>query len=185
MADELLDIYDENNQSLGFTKPRFLVHQDGDWHRVVHVYVINDQGQYLVHLRSPYKDLKPDCWDTHFGGHLTSGMNYEQGAITEIEQEIGLKINPQLLITGDIVKHSSSFNKEHGQRYFYRFNGKLSELSFNDNEVIAVKWLSFAEIMKTIEHNPKIWANNPERFKIADSLRRELIKESGLIKEII
>ena len=41
MADELLDIYDEENISLGKQKMKNEVHRDGDWHRALHLWVIS------------------------------------------------------------------------------------------------------------------------------------------------
>ena len=92
MQEELLEIMDENNQPLGFSKLRSQVHKDGDWHRVVHIYVTNNVGEFLVHLRSPNKDLNPGKWDTRFGGHVKAGSDYDDSAITELFEEIGLRV---------------------------------------------------------------------------------------------
>ena len=89
---ELFDLYDENNKPLGITKERSLVHKDGDWHRTAHIYIINKQGQFLVHLRSAQIDFCANCWDACFGGHVASGLNYEQTAVQELEEESVLKL---------------------------------------------------------------------------------------------
>ncbi|MFA5886505.1 MAG: NUDIX domain-containing protein [Patescibacteria group bacterium] len=174
MNEELFDIYDEQNKPLGMTKSRSIVHKDGSWHRVVHIYVINDQGQYLVHLRSPYKDLHPNCWDARLGGHVVAGMDYDQTAIEELKQEIGITVSLNNLISSKIHKSDNGTNREHSKIYFYKYNGELTDLQFNDNEVVEVKWMSPDDIIKSIEQNPQIWTTTIKGFRginlIQDSL---------------
>lgn len=141
MPEELFDIVDENNNPLGITKARIRVHKDGDWHRVVHIYVSNNNGEYLVHFRSPYKDLNPTKWDTRFGGHVAAGSDYDTTAITELSQEIGLNVGVSDLIPGKIHKYDGGTNREFVKQYFYTFDGDIADLKFNYGEVAEVKWM--------------------------------------------
>ncbi|MCX6793354.1 MAG: NUDIX domain-containing protein [Candidatus Falkowbacteria bacterium] len=165
MANELIDIYDENGNSLGITKLRSEIHKNGDWHKTVHVYVVNPQGQYLIHLRSPFKDLHPSHWGTRFGGHVIAGDDFKKTVIKELKEEIGLDITPNDLIEGQISNYNSANNNEIVKYYFYDFEGDIKDLSFNDNEVVEVKWLSPEEIINSMEKEREIWVGGPDKFK--------------------
>lgn len=42
---EYLDIFDENNKPLGIIKEKSKVHEDGDYHRTAHVWIINNKKE--------------------------------------------------------------------------------------------------------------------------------------------
>jgi isopentenyldiphosphate isomerase len=164
MSEELFDLVDENNKSLGITKSRAQVHKDGDWHRVVHIYVSNNKGGYLVHLRSPYKDLNPTKWDTRFGGHVAAGSNYDATAVLELNQEIGLEIAITDLTPGQIHKYDGGTNREFVKIYFYTFKGDISDLKFNDGEVAEVKWMLPEYIIKAAKENRNKWVSSARKI---------------------
>ena len=45
---EYLDILDENGNLTGEKKLRTEVHRDGDWHKAVHVWILNSKNQLLL-----------------------------------------------------------------------------------------------------------------------------------------
>jgi len=173
--DELLDIVDENNKPLGFNKPRREAHRDGDWHRTVHIYVVNSKGEFLVHLRSPKKDLNPSKWDTRFGGHLVAGSTVEDTAISELWQEIGIKCRFDDLVRGGVFKHHFGGNSEFNNVFYYGFRGRLSDLNFNDSEVIEIKWMPIDMIIEAMTKEPQAWTSHPDRF-------RKVIKDYQILK---
>lgn len=162
--EELFDIYNADQQPLGITKPRSEVHRNGDWHKAVHIYIVNIAGQFLIHLRSPLKDLKPNTWDTRFGGHVLVGDDYESTALKELAEEIGLRPEASDLQVGRRGSHDGNTNREHIQNYYYIFNGELSTLKFNDNEVVEVKWMSPEDIITDMNNNPEKWSGKPKGF---------------------
>ncbi len=170
---ELLDLYDEYNEALGTSKLRSAVHADGDWHRVVHIYVRNDAGQYLVHLRSPMKDGQANCWDTRFGGHVIAGHSDDETALREMEEEIGLQVKLSDLIPGGVRSYEGDWNKEHSRIYYYCYNGDIKNLHFNDNEVVRVEWLSPEEIIDSMENKTRAWAGRASTFMEIDRYIKE------------
>lgn len=95
-ADELIDVLDENGVPTGERKTRGRVHQDGDWHRVVHVWIVRENGDVLLQRRSRAKATEPGKLDVTVGGHLLAG---ELGldAVREVAEEIGLELRPGAL----------------------------------------------------------------------------------------
>lgn len=167
MSEEYFDIVDENNQPTGMIKLRSEAHTQGFWHRVVFVYFFrqsNNNLEFLVHLRSKNKDLQPNKWDTRFGGHLKSGETYNQTALSEIKEEVGLEIEFNDLIEGEVSRRGRGTNNEFAKEFFYEFLGDIKELKFLDDEVQAVKWLSAKEIILQLENHPENWAGSLSSF---------------------
>jgi isopentenyldiphosphate isomerase len=70
MTDELIDIYDENNFSLGIKKMKSEAHRDWLWHRAVQICIYNSNYEILIQLRSKYKKIFPNLWDISVAGHV-------------------------------------------------------------------------------------------------------------------
>ncbi|OGY89128.1 MAG: hypothetical protein A2927_02375 [Candidatus Komeilibacteria bacterium RIFCSPLOWO2_01_FULL_45_10] len=166
--EEYFDIVDENNKQTGEKRLRFEAHTLGLWHRTVHIYFFrqkDNQIEFLVHLRSKYKDLHPNCWDTRFGGHLKSGETIEKTVINEIKEELGLEIDLNSLIKGSVHKRDKKTNREFTQVYYYKFDDNLKLLSFKDKEVQKVKWMAAADIIISLTNNPDEWSSSLKGFK--------------------
>lgn len=67
------------------------VWQKGLYHRVVAVFVEDEQGNMLLQLRGPQVKIYPNCWDQAAGGHVDEGYSYEQTAVNELAEELGLQ----------------------------------------------------------------------------------------------
>ena len=89
--EEIFDIVNERDEVIGREK-RKLVHQLGYKHRAEHVLVYNSRGKVFLQKRSIHKDTFPGAWDSSSSGHLDSGEDYDQCAIRELREEIGLII---------------------------------------------------------------------------------------------
>lgn len=93
MSQEFFDIVDENNVPTGEIKSRDLVHAEKkDWHRAVHIWIINDRGEILCQQRSWKKDGNPGKWQSFFGGHVKSGQTIEDCLKEELLEEVGIDI---------------------------------------------------------------------------------------------
>lgn len=168
MSDEYLDIVDEENNLVGKKKLRSEVHKTGLRHRTVHIYYVNfKDGNYyfLVHLRSKFKDLNPNKWDTRFGGHVQSGEKIEEALVSELEEEIGLELNPGDFTIGPIRKKDKYPNNEFVYSFYYQADDDLSKLVFRDNEVQRVKWMFAEDITTSLKNNPENWSSSQDGFK--------------------
>jgi len=161
MIEEFLDIVDENNELTGKSMPRSKVHAKGLWHRTVHISVFRkkeNQLEFLVHLRSKFKDFHANQWGTSVGGHIKSGDSFEESVASELQEEIGLKVDFAKLLGGYWRKRDKNPNREFTKNYALEFDGDLADLTFNDGEVQEAKWMNVAEIQNSLQKNPEIWA---------------------------
>lgn len=53
--DELLEIYDENNNDLNYQEKRSIIHEKGLFHREVCIFVLNNNNELLIQKRSATK----------------------------------------------------------------------------------------------------------------------------------
>ncbi len=73
MADELIDIVDENNKLTGVRKMKSEAHKKGLWHRASHVWIYNSKNELLIQLRAKDKVTDADRWDMAAAGHVGAG----------------------------------------------------------------------------------------------------------------
>ena len=113
---ELLDLCDRDGSLLGRTKARWRVHQDGDWHRTIHIWVWtydHDHCPALVFQRRALgKDTWPGAIDVAVSGHLRAGETFEE-ALREAEEEIGLRVDMSDLVQLGRRRHCVATGREH------------------------------------------------------------------------
>lgn len=95
MTDEIFDIVNEQDVVIG-RQPRPVVHRDGLRHRATHIFVFNARGEIFLQKRSMSKDTHPGTWDSSASGHVDCGENYDDCAVRELMEEIGLKTEEAL-----------------------------------------------------------------------------------------
>jgi len=92
MSEEIFDVVNDCDEVID-RQPRREVHACGLLHRAVHVLVFNERGEVFLQKRSMAKDTSPGLWDSSASGHLDSGEDYDECAIRELREEIGLAIH--------------------------------------------------------------------------------------------
>lgn len=94
---EPFDLVDPDGRLLGVTRPRALVHRDGDWHQSVHLWVVlegDGEPAVLLQRRGYAKDTHPGLVDVSVAGHLRAGESPRDG-LREAEEEVGLAVRPE------------------------------------------------------------------------------------------
>ncbi len=96
MADELIDICDENNNLLGIRKMKSEAHWEGLWHRAAHTWIYNSRKEVLLQLRAKNKELYPAVWDYAAAGHISAGEEPLDASVRETQEEIGLSAKKEI-----------------------------------------------------------------------------------------
>jgi isopentenyldiphosphate isomerase len=92
--DELLEVKTSEGEATGIAKPRQLVHECGDYHSVVHVWIIeHTTGKILLQKRSKNKKANPGKYDISSAGHILFGEDSLESAQKEVAEELGIWIN--------------------------------------------------------------------------------------------
>jgi isopentenyldiphosphate isomerase len=100
-VDELLDVLDVLGRPTGEVVWKSEAHRRGLFHRCFHCWVAGEDtgGPYLlVQRRAAAKDTWPGCLDVTAAGHLQSGEESLAGGLRELEEELGLRVEPGRLV---------------------------------------------------------------------------------------
>src|SRR5260370_41076587 len=93
---ELVDVIDDQGWTVD-TVAREEIRRRRLPHRCVYILVFNRRGELFVHLRTPTKDVYPGYWDVAIGGVLAAGEPFDEGAVREGQEELGVPIEPEPL----------------------------------------------------------------------------------------
>lgn len=165
--DELLDVVDELGNPTGETVMRKIAHRDGIRHRTSHVWLFRNHPdpqtdkprlQILLQKRSAIKDSFPDCYDISSAGHIPAGFSFEESAVRELKEELGIDADPgELHFVGDIHKNDSAvffgepYLDDQVSRVFYLVCERdESEFTLQAEEVSEVRWFFFDECKRLI-----------------------------------
>jgi len=86
---ELFAVVDENDNIVS-QAPRVEVHGNNLRHRAVHVFIFNRAGELFLQKRSRWKDRHALLWDSSAAGHVNAGEDYDETAVRELEEELGV-----------------------------------------------------------------------------------------------
>lgn len=101
MQDEIFEIFDEHDCLTGTARRSECHGNPALIHRTAHVVVYHPDGRILLQRRSMDKDIQPGKWDTAVGGHVMPGETYEQAAVREMTEELGLPADTPLRFVFD------------------------------------------------------------------------------------
>lgn len=88
-AGELLDIVDEHDRVVDRVA-RAEAYARGLRHRCVFIHVTDGQGRVFVHRRTARKLVFPSLYDMFVGGVVGAGESYDDAALREAEEELGV-----------------------------------------------------------------------------------------------
>lgn len=148
-------VVDENDNEIG-SAMLDEVHQKGLYHRIVSVFVEEESGRMLLQLRGPGVKVFPNCWDQAAGGHVDIGQSYEQTAVNEAEEELGL----QGITLKTLGTHRS--NTQEGDRIINQFErAYLAQIPYGTplkpqaDEISALQWFEPTELKAQITERPE------------------------------
>lgn len=142
---ELLEVFDEFNNSLNYSASRDEVHEKKLWHRHVSAWIMNNEGMILMQKRSLSKKKNPGIW-SKTGGHVDYGENPDDAIKREIFEEIGLNVDNFKLM--DKFKHESERENNYVYSYFVLTDKSETDFILQKDEVDSVKYFSIEELIE-------------------------------------
>jgi 8-oxo-dGTP pyrophosphatase MutT (NUDIX family) len=141
-ADELVIIVDKENNEVEVV-PRREMRSRRLPHRATYILVFNSQGELFVQKRTQTKDVFPGYYDIAAGGVVLAGESYEEGAIRELEEELGIRETP-LTSLFDFY-----YEDEHirlwGRAFSCKYDG---ELVLQEEEVESGEFMRVDEVFR-------------------------------------
>ncbi len=153
MSEEIFDVVDEQDHVIG-QMARSEVHRLGLMHRAVHILVFNRRGEIFLQKRSMLKDRQPGLWDSSSSGHVDAGEDYDQSALRELREELGLvpDKSPKRLFK---LNASSETDQEHVWVYRSESDGPFV---LQAEEISEGRWLSIEEVHRWTADRPQDFA---------------------------
>ena len=141
-ADERVDVVDEHDVVTGMATRREM--RAGRLrHRTVFIVVMSSAGDVLVHCRADHKDVWPGRWDLAAGGVLAAGELYDEGAVRELAEELGI-VDVALERLGRGAYEDADV-AELATVYRARWDGPVH---FADGEVAEARWMTLEEVRR-------------------------------------
>lgn len=147
---ELWDLYNEKRELTGRDHIRGEKLPDGCYHLVVHVWIRNSSGEYLISQRSADRPIHPLKWEC-VGGSVTKGEDSLTGAIRETEEEVGVILSPENgkvvhSVTGRVIKGVRS--NDILDVWLFKYDGPVYLDKATTKEVAQVKWMTKEDVKK-------------------------------------
>lgn len=155
---ELWDIYDENRNLTGRTHRRGDPLAKGDYHLVVHVWLQNSKGEYLLTKRTPNKGF-PNMWESP-GGSALSGDDSLMAAMREAKEETGLSVLPE---NGKCILNLSR-EDAFVDIWFFRQDFGLENVILQENETCDAMYATKQEILKMRENETLVPFSYLDKF---------------------
>ena len=185
---EYLDIYDEKGNFLG-KEDRKIVHRDALWHKTVHAWLYDKEGNVYFQIRADEGTLY-----TTASGHLQAGDTVEDAFAREIYEEIGLKLDTKDAIKVEVVKFIMDRENNDGtifrdrafaNIYIDDFEGSINEFNFDLKEVRGVVKVKAKDALNLFETGEGIIKGTQITFDGTKNiaLERELTLKDFLINK--
>ena len=145
-AHERIQLVDQWNRPIGACERR-LMRKHGLLHRATYVLVIDSQQRFCVQLRSLHKDYCPGYWDIAAGGVVAENESYQQGAVRELFEELG--VSAPLQFVTEFYTQGDDGGRAFGHLFIAYWNGAIQAQA---EEIDAIEWLSVAQIEARATH---------------------------------
>lgn len=142
MLFEKWDILDQNGNYLGKTVQRSKVQfRPGEYHLVVHIWVVSSEGKILIQRRAESKREMPGQWAAN-GGCATAGETSFAAAKRELSEELGIECDDNTLKNVLRIKRRNSLI----DIWTITTDLPVEELKLQETEVAEAKWVTLNEL---------------------------------------
>ena len=140
---ELWDLYTRDRQFTGERHVRGEQLPPGRYHLVVHVWIKNSRGQWLISQRAASRPTFPLKWES-VGGSVTAGEDSLEGALREAQEEVGVELDPAngWLISSTVREHFQDIRDV----WLFVHDDPVDLANATTDEVAAIRWMSVEEI---------------------------------------
>jgi isopentenyldiphosphate isomerase len=149
---ELLDVLRPNGELTGQLADKAIIHDQGLWHRDVHVWVTNG-FDLLQQQRSWSKSIMPGEWDVSVGGHVGAGESYLDAARRETAEELNLERASELFIPAGVLAVDMAMgptgwrHRTVGDNFvLVERDLRLGDVVKQEGEVIGARWYNIDQL---------------------------------------
>lgn len=171
--EEVFDVVDDTNTPVD-TATRAKCHEEGLLHRSTHILLFRSHLsigattpaiEVLLQQRSEHKKVGAKLWDVSVAEHLSAGEDYIAASTRGIQEELGLTLAADALVTVRQPYLSRQFYEE-ARVLDNMFTGTFAALyeemvhgrvRFDEAEVEAVEWWPVDRVVKKAKERPELF----------------------------
>lgn len=163
---ELWDLYNRQRQLVGSGHVRGAKIPNGCYHLVVHAWIRNSIGEFLVSQRSASCSRLPLMWECSVGGSVKKGESSLDGVLREIKEEVGITLPPSSgrLVSSE-VREPDRFIRDN---WLFEHTGAVCLENATTDEVAQFKWLPKRQIKELFDSGAMV--DDLQRFFDDDNL---------------
>ncbi|MFA4846240.1 MAG: NUDIX domain-containing protein [Patescibacteria group bacterium] len=175
---EQCDVLDEHGNPTGQMVDRETAHQQGLWHGVVRVWIVNPDRQLLLQQRSANRKAFPHLWELSASGHMQAGDTAVQTAQRETLEELGLTIdaaNFELVfrVTKELTVPDVGSDNEWGENFLVERAVDPADIKLDSHEVAAIRWVPIGELALWYADRPTDFYPRPNEWPRMITLLRK------------
>lgn len=145
---ELWDVYDENRKPTGKTVLRSEHKKESDeYHIVVHIWIRNSRGEWLIQKRSANKS-EPLKW-AMTGGSALAGEDSITAALREAKEELGLDLDADKATLYKSIKRQ--VYADFCDIWIFEHNCDIGNIVLQKEEACDAMWASGDKILSLID----------------------------------
>ena len=154
--DEWVDLIDDQDRVVGRVTRRQM-RAENLLHRSVGIFCFEPGGRIYVHRRTDHKDVFPGMYDMSVGGVVAAGEGYDDAALREIAEELGIAgPTPEFLFKH---RYDDASSRSWTAVYRVMWNGPIRH---QPSEVAWGRWCALREVAE----NTHGWAFVPDGWEI-------------------
>jgi len=138
---ERWDLLDENGNLTGKTMVRGHSMHAGQYHLVVHIWIVDSKGRILLQRRALTRRLMPGVWAAT-GGSAIAGEDSETAARRELEEELSIRTAPGEMQKIAHLRRRNAFTDV----WLLKRDIDETTLSLQTEEVAEVRWVGEQEL---------------------------------------
>lgn len=151
--EEIFDVVDQHDRVIE-QRTRSEVHRRHLLHRSVHVLVYNARGEIFLQKRSMHKDCNPGVWDASVSGHVDAGETYDECALREAREELGLELAS---VPRRLFKLEASEQTSYEFSCVYRLEAE-GPFDVDGAEIERADWFAVDDVDRWMRQRPQDFA---------------------------
>jgi len=173
---EAFPVVNENDKVMFPVYSKETLHNDKYKHRAIHIFIETFGRGFVLQLKGE-KSENPGKWSSAVSGHVEYGEDYEDTAIREAKEELGLEIDREELVRILKINACEETGNEFVVLFTYLMNKDIEHIKLNSDEVEGILIAPLADVIRDVNKNVSDYS--PAFTRLLDEwIDHELVEKS-------